>query len=254
MKATAPIKFIVAVVVVYLLFKVPTIITGTPLPASVLSIYMILSIIVILLVMTSTDEGSAELFNPIIRVLYGRSLLRYLLLLILPLVFAYTTYSHVASLGEPSTTRRVVHPPPPSVITAYGKTTELRKMKNPFKGKGELIFKEAVAEGGRVYFERCFFCHGAKLDGKGHLARGMVPKPLPFTGSDTIAQLEEAYVFWRIAKGGEGLPPESSPELSVMPAWDGILTEDEVWQVVSFIYDYTGNVPRAWAGGVDDAH
>ena len=31
-----------------------------------------------------------------------------------------------------------------------------------------------------------------------------------------------------------------------MPIWKEILTEDEVWKAVLFIYDYTGNVPRSW--------
>ena len=252
MKSSAPLKFIAAVVVVYILLKVPALIVGAPLPSSVVGVYMVLSVVVILLVMTSTDEGCEALFRPIVDILYGRAGrgLRYPLLLVLPLIFAYVTYGHMGLTDVSQVSKRVVHPPAPSVITVYGRTIELRDLKNPFRGKdgedGE-VFKEAVADGGRVYFERCFFCHGAKLDGKGHLAKGMIPKPLPFTGTDTIAQLEESYVFWRIAKGAEGLPPESAPEMSVMPAWETLLTEDELWKVTAFIYDYTGNVPRTWS-------
>ena len=254
MKLSAPLRFIVAVVVVYILLKVPALIVGAALPSSVINIYMVLSVVVILLVMTSTDEGCDALFRPIVDILYGRAgrNLRYPLLLVLPLVFSYITYGHIVLSDGPLRAERIVHPPPPSAITVYGSIVEVRDLKNPFRGKGEEVFKEAVADGGRVYFERCFFCHGAKLDGKGHLAKGMMPKPLPFVGTDTIAQLEEPYVFWRIAKGGQGLPPESAPELSVMPAWETLLTEDELWKVITFIYDYTGNVPRAWAGSKGD--
>lgn len=248
MKSSQPIKFIASVIVVYLLLKVPALIVGVPLPSSVMGLYMVLSVVVILLVMTSTDEGCVALTRPIEDIIYGRSRsrLRYPLLMLVPLVFACATYGHVGSVDLSFLSRRVVHPPAPSVITVYGREVELRDLKNPFRGKGGDVFKDAVADGGRIYFERCFFCHGARLDGKGHLAKGMVPKPLPFVGSDTIAQLEEPYVFWRIAKGGKGLPPESGPELSVMPAWEDILTETELWKLTAFIYDYTGNVPRSW--------
>jgi hypothetical protein len=56
--------------------------------------------------------------------------------------------------------------------------------------------------------------------------------------------LQEGYLFWRIAKGGPGLPDESAPWASAMPAWETFLTEDEVWDVIIFLYDYTGQRPR----------
>jgi hypothetical protein len=30
-----------------------------------------------------------------------------------------------------------------------------------------------------------------------------------------------------------------------MPAWEKILKEDEIWEVVLFLYDFTGQKPRA---------
>jgi hypothetical protein len=30
-----------------------------------------------------------------------------------------------------------------------------------------------------------------------------------------------------------------------MPAWEKILTEDEMWEVTLFLYDFTGERPRA---------
>ena len=69
---------------------------------------------------------------------------------------------------------------------------------------------------------------------------------MPFSGNDTIAQLQESYVFWRVVKGGPGLPREGGPSISSMPSWEASLTEEEVWKVILFIYDYTGNTPRSW--------
>ena len=31
-----------------------------------------------------------------------------------------------------------------------------------------------------------------------------------------------------------------------MPAWEKFLKEDEIWDVLLFIYDFTGERPRAW--------
>ena len=76
------------------------------------------------------------------------------------------------------------------------------------------------------------YCHGDNLDGKGHFAHGFNPPPANFVDPGTIAMLQEAYLFWRIAKGGPGLPKESTPWNSVMPAWEDRLTEEQIWQVI----------------------
>jgi hypothetical protein len=31
-----------------------------------------------------------------------------------------------------------------------------------------------------------------------------------------------------------------------MPAWEPILTEDEIWAVTIFLYEQTGWTPRTW--------
>src|SRR2546425_10888421 len=60
----------------------------------------------------------------------------------------------------------------------------------------------------------------------------------------TIGMLTESFVFWRIAKGGPGLPREGTPWNSAMPVWEEFLTEDEIWSVIIFLYDQTGLQPR----------
>jgi mono/diheme cytochrome c family protein len=32
-----------------------------------------------------------------------------------------------------------------------------------------------------------------------------------------------------------------------MPVWEDILTEEEIWAVVVFLYEQTGATPRTWA-------
>jgi mono/diheme cytochrome c family protein len=31
-----------------------------------------------------------------------------------------------------------------------------------------------------------------------------------------------------------------------MPAWEEMLTEEEIWQVILFMYEATDQVPRTW--------
>jgi mono/diheme cytochrome c family protein len=57
--------------------------------------------------------------------------------------------------------------------------------------------------------------------------------------------LREAFLFWRISKGAPGLPEEGGPWQSAMPAWEQFLSEDEMWDVVLFLYEFTGSRPRA---------
>jgi DMSO reductase family type II enzyme heme b subunit len=103
-----------------------------------------------------------------------------------------------------------------------------------------------VAEGAVIYIKNCVYCHGDNLDGNGHFARALNPPPANFTDPGTIAMLQEAFLFWRIAKGGPGLPKESTPWNSAMPAWEDRLSEDEIWKVILYLYDATGYQPRRW--------
>ncbi|HXI10170.1 MAG TPA: cytochrome c, partial [Thermodesulfobacteriota bacterium] len=162
---------------------------------------------------------------------------------------AIITYNQVKPSFEAPVELRATHPAPPSTMRAYGKTFNLATLENPFRKvakENPEEFKSLVKAGGEVYFKNCFYCHGDKLDSHGHYAQGFNPLPLPFQGKDTIAQLQESFVFWRISTGGPGLPKESTPWISAMPIWKDLLTEEEIWKSILFIYDYSGNVPRSW--------
>src|SRR5207244_6009394 len=87
-----------------------------------------------------------------------------------------------------------------------------------------------LAEGKHVYYRNCLPCHGDHLDGQGHFASGFNPLPANFQDNGTIAQLTESFVFWRVAKGGPGLPREGTPWNSAMPVWEDFLTEREIWR------------------------
>ena len=103
-----------------------------------------------------------------------------------------------------------------------------------------------MEEGQRVYYQNCYHCHGDHLAGDGPFAKAFNPRPANFQDVGTIAQLQESYLFWRITKGGPGLPNESGPGLSAMPRWEGRLNENEIWSVILFLYEATGHPPRTW--------
>ena len=244
-------KFIVLMLIAYAAFKAPELLLGKPIPRSLISIYLFFTAVVALLVATSTEKGARELSAPLRRLADDPALrsLRNAVIIIVPIVGALIAYHYVKPVPSAPALVRTPHPAPPASFTAYEKRIETGSLVNPFRaleGSDRAGFELAAREGGDIYFKNCFFCHGAKLDGAGHYARALKPAPQPFKGSDTIAQLSEGYLFWRIATGAPGLPEEAAPRHSSMPPWEDKLTEDEIWKVITFLYDYTGNRPRRW--------
>ncbi len=151
-----------------------------------------------------------------------------------------------AALVEPRPPNlRSIHPAPPSEIPFRGKTITLMGLDNPLRQHAESI-PAYTADGKRLYYQNCLPCHGDHLDGQGHYAPGFNPLPANFQDNGTIAQLTESFVFWRVAKGGPGLPREGAPWNSAMPRWEDFLTEREIWSVILFLYDQTGWKPRTW--------
>ena len=123
----------------------------------------------------------------------------------------------------------------------------LTGLENPLRSRGDLA--EHYRTGRKIYYQNCLPCHGDLLDGDGHFGRGFSPTPLSFDDPGNIAQLTESFVFWRIAKGGPGLPREGTPWNSAMPVWEDFLTEDEIWAVIIFLYEQSGFSPRRWETG-----
>ncbi|MES0328170.1 MAG: c-type cytochrome, partial [Gammaproteobacteria bacterium] len=179
------------------------------------------------------------------------------LLIAIPGIIAYTTYGVVKPNFDSPVELRQVHPAPPSKLKIYGKNYDLAKLENPVRievveklktepAAAKEIYNEAVSAGREKYYQNCFYCHGDLLDGNGPFARGFNPLPANFQDVGTIAQLQEAFLFWRITTGGPGLPKEGTPWNSAMPVWHEMLEEADVWNLITFLYDYVGQVPRMW--------
>lgn len=214
-----------------------------PLPSSVIFMYMSMVTVCILLYVTVFEEDLEAFFGPMKRFITGsvnegagQKWSRIAVFAIIPLLFGYRSYQSTVPSFEPPLEQRVVHPAPP---------TEFTGMYNPFR-EDEEHFAENVKRGGEVFFRNCVFCHGDKLDGNGIFADGFNLRPANFQNGEVLPMLQEAYVFWRVSKGGIGLPEESTPWNSAMPRWEAILPAEDRWKAILFLYDYTGYKPRTW--------
>jgi mono/diheme cytochrome c family protein len=225
---------------------------SAPVPQSVQLEYMFIVVVGVLLHVSSDETRWRRFREPLHATLVDRDKrwVRAALLVALPLLLGFTMYKQTRPTVDAPIQLRSIHPAPPSQITFKGKMIVLAGLENPLRARGDMA--EHLRTGKRVYYQNCVACHGDRLDGQGHFAHGFSPAPASFADNGTIAQLTESYVFWRIAKGGPGLPREGTPWNSAMPVWENYLSEDEIWAVVLYIYDQTGWKPRRWEAGVEE--
>jgi mono/diheme cytochrome c family protein len=221
-----------------------------PIPSSVVSLYMGIVSIAILAYVSSSQERREEVSRPLVRFMTEK---RYAVLLAvtviaLPALAAANVYMQMNVPLQPPYFPRTVHPASPSEITVHDKKIDLDRGDNPFRQlerSNPEEFKRHVENGRQVYYRNCVFCHGDNLSGNGMFVHGLDPIPTNLADGDTIANLRETFLFWRIAKGGPGLPEEGGPWDTAMPTWEKFLKEEEMWDVVLFIYDFTNERPRA---------
>lgn len=253
-----------------------------PIPFSVRAMYGTVALIAVFMWVSGNEEDWKKFKQPILNVLDAitplHKTLRTGYLIVLPiLLWGFSYNSFLPNLEEPIELR-TVHPAPPASVKVHGKTYTLQTAQNPYRvnteGKydqeftnsliteqsmGRLMKPNAnpwdpkaegylkyVREGGEVFFQNCHWCHGDNLNGRGMFAFAFNPIPANFTDPGTIAQLQETFIFWRVSKGGIGLPREGFPWASVMPPWEQHLTTDEIWKVILFEYWHTGYYPRTW--------
>lgn len=100
---------------------------------------------------------------------------------------------------------------PASVPTEFAGTT------NPFGA-------EAAAQGAEIFRANCELCHGAQGHGDGIAGQSLEPRPKNL--ATLQATVGDDFLFWRIHEGKPG---------TAMVAWNGILTDEQIWQIVSFI-------------------
>ena len=223
---------------------------SAPIPSSVVSLYMAIVSIAILAYVSSSEERREEVSRPLVRFMTEK---RYTPLLAatavaIPALAAANVYVQMNVPIEPPFFPRTVHPASPPDVTVNNNKIAIETGDSPFRHletSNPDEFRKHVENGRRVYYQNCVFCHGDNLRGNGMFVHGLDPIPTNFADGGTIANLRETFLFWRAAKGGPGLPDEGGPWDSAMPAWEKFLKEEEIWDVILFLYDFTGERPRA---------
>ncbi len=124
----------------------------------------------------------------------------------------------------------------PKTFILKGKEVALKDLINPLKKDPSV----KINEGGVLYTKHCLFCHGDLLNGNGIFGKSFSPPPADFTRLDSILSRPQAYTFWRIMKGGKGLPLKYEPWNSAMPAWEETLSTEDVWKIINYLYETAG--------------
>jgi len=243
-------RFVQAVLILVVVFVALRFGIRPPAPWSVIEIYMTVVLLAVLIYVSSDADSWRSFVAPIRATLVdpNQRRVRVALLIVLPILLGYYAYTQAAGTAQAPAELRAVHPAPPDSIQFRGKEINISGVDNPLRGD-QASFRKHVAAGAEIYIRNCMYCHGDNLDGHGRFAAALNPPPADFQDPGTIAMLQEAYLFWRVAKGGPGLPKESTPWNSAMPAWEDRLTEEQIWQVIMYLYDATGQQPRPWEPG-----
>lgn len=106
-----------------------------------------------------------------------------------------------------------------------------------------------LVQGKRVYEAHCAACHGAKLEGQPNWrirdAAGRLPAPPHDASGHTWHHPDE--VLFRITKFGVAKAANLKDYDSAMPAYEGVLTDEEIVAVLSFI-------KANWPAGIRAKH
>lgn len=100
----------------------------------------------------------------------------------------------------------------------------LAPVPSEFAGQANPLGADAAATGAVVFKTNCEACHGPQGHGDGPAGAALNPAPKNLAELQTKAG--DDYLFWRTATGKEG---------TSMVAWKGVLTDEQIWQVVAFI-------------------
>jgi len=85
---------------------------------------------------------------------------------------------------------------------------------------------ETIQEGQKLYAANCAACHGSTGKGDGPAAAGLNPRPADFTQHMGPGKHTDGQIYLWIKNGFPN---------SAMPAWDQRLSEQQIWQLVSYL-------------------
>ena len=113
----------------------------------------------------------------------------------------------------------------PSAAAAAGAPSAegLETQDNPIEAS-----EESVAAGRRIYGRFCRSCHGMQADGRG-IAAPAGSRPANLVDDQWDHGVTDAEIFKVIR---EGVPPKYD-----MDAWEGRVTDDDIWNVINYLRD-----------------
>jgi len=83
-----------------------------------------------------------------------------------------------------------------------------------------------LTAGAKLYRDYCAVCHGTAGEPKTATAKGMFPPPPQLLQGKGVTDDPVGETYWKVANG---------IRLTGMPAYQGSLTNDELWQVSQFL-------------------
>lgn len=114
---------------------------------------------------------------------------------------------------------------------------------------------DQVVQGRVVYAQHCASCHGDGLQGQPNWrirnADGKLPAPPHDDTGHTWHHADEQ--LFRITKGGVRPPLAPEGYESDMPSFAGVLTDEEIWAILSFIKSTWSEKSRAYQERIDHA-
>ena len=116
---------------------------------------------------------------------------------------------------------------------AGGVPLEYRSRRNPYPAATKII-----QDGGRLYNSHCATCHGSRGLGDGEAGRDLTPSPALLAYMIKQRRSVDEYLLWTISDGGAQFGTE-------MPASKEILTDQQIWQIVTYMRAGFPNVGEA---------
>ncbi len=95
--------------------------------------------------------------------------------------------------------------------------------------------RDAMLRGHEIYETQCVVCHGLDGQGTGPISGNLTHRPADLTNHFHRGPgLGDGYLFWRVSEGGTAEPFKSQG--SAMPAFKKTLTEQQRWDVLTFVH------------------
>lgn len=108
--------------------------------------------------------------------------------------------------------------------TTSAENATLAPVPADYAGLTNPLGAEAASAGAEVFRTNCEMCHGPQGHGDGPAGQSLDPRPRNLASIQAAAG--DDFLFWRIREGKPG---------TSMVAWKGILSDEQIWQTVSFI-------------------